>query len=171
MIFEIDEYFLAEQSRVVSNKVGVEIQKSINNAMILYKTKTKKLSGTSYKEVIKKARKVFHQIEKRSKRSAYLKSAYFGKKIFINLFCEHINQKSPRDRIRRLKLLPCAIELIENSKQKPTSKPNPNKKNEILHRFGGITSMGELFYVQIKEKVKTKRRDFISVFPEELSKK
>ncbi|MCL5410824.1 MAG: hypothetical protein M1324_03135 [Patescibacteria group bacterium] len=135
--------------------------------MILYKTKIRKLGGTSYKEVVEKARRVYHDIEKRSKRSAYLKSAYFSKKVFFNLFWEHINQKSPRDRIRRLKLLPCAIELIENSKNKPTSKKNPNNKNEILHRFGGVTLTGELFYVQIKENAKTKRRDFISVFPEE----
>ena len=135
--------------------------------MIIYKSKVKKLGGTSYKEVVKKARRAYHDIEKRSKRSAHLKSAYFGKKVFFNLFWEHINQKSPRDRIRRLKLLPCAIKLIESSKNKPSSKKNPNNKNEILHRFGGTTPTGELFYVQIKENIKTKRKDFISVFPEE----
>ena len=135
--------------------------------MIVYKTKIGKLGGTSYKEVIKKARKVFHEVEKRSKRSTYLKSVYFRRKVFFNLFWEHINQKSPRDRIRRLKLLPCAIELIENSRQKPTAKLNPNKRKEKLHRFGGTTPAGELFYVQIKENIKTKRLDFISVFPEE----
>lgn len=136
--------------------------------MIIYKTKTKKLGGTSYKEVIKKARSIFHDVEKRSKRSTHLKSAYFNKdKVFFNLFWEHIDQKPQRDRIRRLKLLGCAVELIENSRQKPTSKPNPNKKSEILHRFGGVTPSGELFYVQIKENIRTKRKDFISVFPEE----
>jgi len=136
--------------------------------MIVYKTKTQKFGGTSYKEVIKKARKAFHDIEKRSKRSAYLRSAYFKKeKIFLNLFWDHINQKSPRDRVRRLKFLDCAFELIENSVHKPASKKNPNNKNEILHRFGGITSAGELYYVQIKESVKTGRKDFVSVFPEE----
>lgn len=136
--------------------------------MILYKVKTQKLSGTSYKEVIKKARKSYHEIEKRSKRIAHLKSAYFKKeKVFINLFWEHLNQKSPKDRIRRLKLLPCALELIENSTQKPITKKNPNDVREILHRFGGTTPKDELFYVQIRENIKTKRKDFISVFPAE----
>jgi len=135
--------------------------------MKVYKTKVKKLGGTNYKEVIKKARKAYHEIEKRSKRIAHIKSAYFKKeKVFINIFWEHLNQKSPRDRIRRLKLLPCAYELIENSINNPTSKKNPNVESEILHRFGGITADNELFYIQIKEN-KRGRKDFISVFPEE----
>ncbi|MEI8143627.1 MAG: hypothetical protein WCG48_03375 [Candidatus Berkelbacteria bacterium] len=134
--------------------------------MIVYKTKTSRLSGTSYKEVVKKARLAYHKIEKRSKRVAHLKSAYFKKeKIFINLFWEHLSQKPQRDRIRRLKFLPCAFELIENSANKPTSKNNPNNKSEILHRFGGVTPLGELFYVQIKEDKKG-RKDFVSVFSE-----
>jgi hypothetical protein len=136
--------------------------------MIVYKTKAKKLGGTSYREVIKKARFAYNEIEKRSKRIAHLRSAYFKKeKIFINLFWDHLNQKSPKDRVRRLKLLPCAFELIEGSTRKPTSKINPNNNKEILHRFGGITADEELFYVQIKEIIKTGRKDFISVFPEE----
>ena len=136
--------------------------------MILYKTKIKKFGGTSYKEIIKKARASFHLVEKRTKRKAYLRSAYFKKeKIFLNLFWIHLSQKSPRDRMRRLRFFGCAIDLIENSKNKPTSKPNPNNKNELLHRFGGVTRAGELFYVQIKENNKNKRKDFISVFPEE----
>lgn len=136
--------------------------------MIVYKTKVSKLSGTSYKEVIKKARKAYHEIEKRSKRVAHLKSAYFKKeKIFINLFWDHLNQKSPRDRMRRLKLLPCAFELIEKSMHKPTSKKNANNISEVLHRFGGVTQSDELFYVQVKENIKTNRKDFISVFSED----
>jgi len=136
--------------------------------MIIYKTKTKKISGTSYREVIKKARLIYRGITKRSKRSTYLRSTYFKKeKIFIDLFWEHLSQKPQRDRIRRLKLFGCAIDLIENSRNKPSSKANPNNKNELLHRFGGLVSSGELFYVQIKENIKTSRKDFMSVFPEE----
>ena len=136
--------------------------------MIPYKTKIKKVGGTSYKEVVKKARAIFHLIEKRSKRIAYLRSGYFDKeKIFINLFWTHLNQKSPRERIKRLKFIGCAFDLIENSRDKPSSKPNPNNKKELLHRFGGVTQKGELFYVQIKESTKTKRKDFMSVFSAE----
>ncbi|KKQ17425.1 MAG: hypothetical protein US31_C0019G0012 [Berkelbacteria bacterium GW2011_GWA1_36_9] len=136
--------------------------------MIIYKTKTNKFCGTSYKEIIKKARIIYHSVEKRSKRSAYLRSSYFKKeKVFFSLFWGHLNQKPKKERLRRLKFLACAIELIENSNYKPTSKSNPNQKREILHRFGGITPSRELFYVQIKENIKTKRKDFMSVFPEE----
>lgn len=145
-----------------------QIENGKIKGMILYKTKIKKFGGTSYKEVVKKSRALFHVIEKRSKRNPYLKSFYFKKeKIFLNLFWIHLNQKSPRDRIRRLKFFGCAIDLIENSKNKPTIKPNPNNKNELLYRFGGVTKEGELFYVQIKENLKTKRKDFMSVFSEE----
>ena len=136
--------------------------------MNLYQTRSRKLSGTSYSEIIKKARLVFHSIEKRSKRTAYLKSPYFNKeKIFLNLFWDHLNQKHQRERKCRLKFLPCAFELIENSRNKPVSKPNPNDKTEILHRFGGLTPDSTLFYVQIKENIKTGRKDFMSVFMSE----
>jgi len=136
--------------------------------MIVYKTKTKKLGGTSYREVIKKARAIFHNIEKRSKRNAYLRSAYFKKeKVFFGMFWTHLNQKPKKNRVRRLKLLSCAVDLIEHSRNKPISKLNPNNTKELLHRFGGITSEGELFYVQIKENLRTKRKDFMSVFPAE----
>jgi len=136
--------------------------------MILYKCKISKIGGsTKYKDVIKKARMIYHTIEKQSKRNAYIKSAYFCKeKVFLDLFWTHLNQKPQRERRWRLKFLPCAYELIRNSRNSPASKQNPNIKSETLHRFGGVTGSGELFYVQIKENKKTKRRDFMSVFPE-----
>lgn len=42
---------------------------------------------------------------------------------------------------------------------------NPNKKTEALHRFAGLTKDKELFYVQIKEDLRTDRKYFMSVFP------
>jgi len=136
--------------------------------MSVYKTKIKKIGGTSYREIIKKARAIFHQIEKRSRRSAYLRSAYFKKeKVFLNLFWEHLCQKPRRERKWRLKFLSCAFDLIENSRKKPTSTINPNDKREVLHRFDGLTPTDEMFFVQIKENKKTGRKDFMSVFPEE----
>ncbi len=136
--------------------------------MILYKCKTPKIGGsTRYKEVARKARMHYHKIERQSRRNAYIKSAYFGKeKVFINLFWTHLNQKPQRERRERLKFLPCAYELIKNSSNKPIIKQNPNNKSETLYRFGGTTKSGELFYVQIKEDKKSKRKDFMSVFPE-----
>jgi len=67
--------------------------------------------------------------------------------------------------MRRLKFLPCAIELIRHSVFEPTSKENPNKSSEILHRFMGMTSEKEVFFVQIKEDKRSGKKWFISVFP------
>lgn len=136
--------------------------------MSLYKTKVKKISGTSYREIIKNARAVFHQIEKKSRRSAYIKSPFFNnEKVFLSLFWDHLRQKPQRERKWRLKFLSCAFDLIGNSKNKPMSEEvNPNHKTELLYRFSGLTATGESFFVQIKENRKSGRKDFMSVFPD-----
>lgn len=72
-----------------------------------------------------------------------------------------------QDRLRRLKYFAAALDLIKNSPYDPTSKENPNKKGEILHRFAGITKEKDLFFVQIKEVKQTGQKYFISVFPHE----
>lgn len=133
----------------------------------VYKTKFNKHSGTSYKEVKKLAIDVFRSIKVKSKRTPHIRSKYFqGEKIFLNVFWSHIYDKREKDRTRRLKFYKCAIELIKNSTYQPSSKLNVNNKAEVLHRFTGITSQNELFYVQIKENINTKKKYFISVFPE-----
>lgn len=137
--------------------------------MKVYKTKTKKLSGSDYKEVSREALKLFQQIKRKTKRRPYVRSAYFNKsKIFIELFWRRIwENQNFRDKIRRVKYFPCAIELIENCKFDPISKENPNKPTEILHRFAGVTKENDLFYVQIKEDKKTGEKWLMSAFPEE----
>jgi hypothetical protein len=133
--------------------------------MKIYKSKYSQLSGTSYDEIVKKAHKEHNEIRRRTKRQPYIRSKYFKKdKIFINLFWEHLNQKNRHDRQRRLKLYPCAIDLIRNTTFDPIPKPNPNKPGEVLHRFAGESKDGELFFVQIKETLRSGRKDFISVF-------
>lgn len=135
--------------------------------MTPYQTKAKKLPGTSYREVIKHARILFHQIEKRSRRKPYIRSAYFNKeKIFFDYFWVHHNQKTKRDRLQRLKYLACAIELIKHSNNQPDIRVNPNLKREILYRFAGLSKEKELFYVQIKGD-KTGSKFLMSVFPSE----
>lgn len=136
-------------------------------AIQAYLTKTKKLSGTNYAEVYKKAFGVYSQIKKRTKRRPYIRSKYFKKdKIFLGIFWQHLNQKlNNKDKIRRVKYFPCAIELIQNTKFEPTSKENPNRKSEILHRFAGITSEKEIFFVQVKESKTTSQKYLISIFP------
>lgn len=108
--------------------------------MIPYQTKIKKLSGTSYGEMIKHAYFLFNQIKKRTKRRPYIKSPYFNKqKIFFDYFWEHLHQKSFKERVRRLKYFPCALDLLKNSRVEPVSFENPNNRSEILHRFIGMS--------------------------------
>ena len=135
--------------------------------MQLYQCKQGSIAGTSYKEIIKIARLAYHNIQKRTpRRACYIRSRQFRKdKIFINQFWDHLNQKTPADRLRRIKLFNCALEVIRNSPYKPESLQNPSKPTETLHRFGGKTKNGELFYVQIKENNKNSRKYFMSVFP------
>lgn len=135
--------------------------------MGIFRVKTDKLSGKNLKELRKQSLHFYREIKKGSKRRTYIKSAYFKKeKIFIDAFWHHLYEKKNYwNKIRRLKYFPCAIELIQKSRIKPVSKINVDKKLEILHRFAGITSQNELFFVQIKENRKTGEKNLISIFP------
>lgn len=135
--------------------------------MHIYRAKNSEQPGTSYDELIKKARAEYHKIQKRTpRRRPYVRSKYFTKdKIFVSNFWDHLNQKSYKDRARRLKLYQPAIELIRNSPFTPTTMQNPNNTDELLHRFEGIAESGTKFSVQIKENKKTGRKDFMSCFP------
>lgn len=137
--------------------------------MKIYSCKKSKIPGSDYKEVNSQAFLLYQKIRKKTKRRPYIRSAYFDKsKIFLELFWQHLwGKQNFRDKIRRLRYFPCALELIENSKMKPLSKKNPNKFSETLHRFGGITKDGDLFFVQIKEDTKTNEKWLMSAFPEE----
>lgn len=132
-----------------------------------YKTKSKKLTGSNYGEVHRKAFSIYTQIVKRSKRRTYIRSAYFKKdKIFLGLFWHHLGDKfNHQEKVRRVKFYACALELIRNSKLDPESKQNVDKKSEILHRFTGITSEKEIFFVQIKENKTNNQKYLISIFP------
>lgn len=137
--------------------------------MQAYKTKSSLLSGTNFSEVHKKAFGLYQKIKRRSKRRPYLRSSYFNKdKIFLVLFWQHLWDKEKwQDRMRRLKYYAAAIELIQCSIFPPRSKENPNKSDEILHRFTGITKDNHVFYVQIKEDKRSGRKDLISIFPDQ----
>lgn len=129
-----------------------------------YVVKAQRLAGSSDKEVIKKAQDYFKAIVRKTKRQPYIRSAYFGKqKIFFTFFWKHTFQKPLKIRAQRLAYLPCAIELIQRSRNAPTTKPNPNKKSELLHRFYGATKNKANFYVQIKENKNTKRKELMSI--------
>jgi hypothetical protein len=127
------------------------------------------LKVQTFHEVRKKAFNIYTKIKSRSKRRPYIRSAYFEKdKIFLSVFWQHLFDKQNwQDRMRRLKYFAAAIELIKNTKFDPKSKDNPNKTNEILHRFTGITKEKEVFYVQIKENKRTGQKYLISIFPDQ----
>jgi hypothetical protein len=65
-----------------------------------------------------------------------------------------------------MKYFRAAIELIQNSKNEPEIKKNPNKPSEIFYRFAGLTAEREIFFVQIKEN-KKKQKFFMSCFSSE----
>lgn len=91
--------------------------------MIPYKTKSSKLPGSNLGEVYTSAWKIFHEIEKKTKRKAYIRSAYFKKeKIFFDHFWIHLKQKGPKERFKRLKYFEAAIAVISESKNEPTIK-------------------------------------------------
>jgi hypothetical protein len=136
--------------------------------MTPYQTKTPKLPGTSYSEVYRAARRHYDNIARKTRRKPYVRSAYFRKeKIFLDLFWSHLHEKTPRDRFRRLKYYAATLVLLQRGRNAPTSKPNPNRPSEILHRFAGLTKERELFFVQVKESTRSHRKDFISCFPPE----
>lgn len=136
--------------------------------MKIYRVKTNRLKGTNFQEVHRKALVVYAKIKNKSKRRPYVRSTYFNKeKIFLGLFWSHLFGKPNwRDRVRRLQYFPPAIELIQHGRCEPQSKENPNKQDELFHRFSGITSDHELFYVQIKEDKRTGQKWLISIFPD-----
>jgi hypothetical protein len=135
--------------------------------MVPYQTRSKKIAGTSYGEVMYGAMTIFDGIKKKTKRRPYIRSAYFNKeKIFFDYFREHLFQKSNSERMKRLKFFRAAVELVKNSKNKPSIKVNPNNSGEIVYRFAGLTREREIFYVNIKED-KRKRKYFMSCFSPE----
>lgn len=132
-----------------------------------FPVKSAKLSGIGGdKEIMKRAQDFFDALMRRTKRQPYIRSAYFDKqKIFFTYFWKHIYQKPPKQRRIRVVFLPCAIELIQKCRNTPESIINTGKKIEVFHKFTGITKDKEVFYVQIKENIKTDRKEFMSVFP------
>jgi hypothetical protein len=135
--------------------------------MQVFQSKHNKLPGTDLEEIVKLARHEYHIIQKRSpRRRPYVRSSYFTKdKIFINNFWEHLNQKSPKERVRRLKLYTCAIDLLRNSALEPDTIYTHVDMNVGLHRFYGQTKSGDYYCVQIQENKRNNRKEFISVFP------
>ncbi|OGF22050.1 hypothetical protein A2Y83_02615 [Candidatus Falkowbacteria bacterium RBG_13_39_14] len=133
-----------------------------------YKTKSAKFSGTSLKDAGKNARRIYNKVIVNTKRKPFVRSAYFkNEKIFFDYFWDHLKQKGPKARFKRLQFFEAAVELIKNSKAAPAL-DRRSDKNEILYRFEGIIkNSNEKFYVQIKENKKNGNKYFMSCFPDQ----
>src|ERR1700712_5714165 len=127
--------------------------------MQVYVTRYSKLSGSNFAEVKLAAQAVYNQYVAHTKRQPYIRSKYFkNDKVFLAYFWDHLWQKNWRDRMRRLKYLPAAPDLIKNSTFEPSTKQNVNKSSDRLHRFYGLTRDKDLFYIQIKEEVSSGKK-------------
>lgn len=134
--------------------------------MIPYQSKVYLIAGSSLDEILIKVRGAYGSIRRKTKRRAYIRSAYFKKeKVFFDYFWIHLSQKNRKTKTIRLKYFLAAIDLIENNRQTPITKENPLKRSELLHRFYGSTKEKHLFCIQIKQEKKTGRKYFMSVFP------
>lgn len=135
--------------------------------MRAYQSKYRKISGTSYSELYKKANRIYLSMKSQTKRRVYVRSKYFGNdKVFLSLFWQHQHSKlNIRDKARRIRYYNCALDLIRNTKFHPTSKEAVLGGSYILHRFTGITVDKEIFLVQIKENKRNGQKYFLSVFP------
>lgn len=132
----------------------------------IYKTNKKPFCGARWKKVSKRALQFYRDITQKTKRRPYVRSAYFkGEKVFLSLFWRHLHQKKNfRDKTRRLRLLPCALDLIKYSYCRPETKKHIQYLNKKVHRFLGKTKDNSLFCVQIKEDADGSKW-FMSVFP------
>lgn len=134
--------------------------------MQIYHSRYTRLHGSSYKEIYPQVLEAYKEIQRNTKRQPYVRSSYFAKdKVFLTYFWQHIREKNYRDRMRRLRCFAAAIDLLRNSTYPPTIKKSPNSERELLYRFMGSTKDKQIFYVQVKEDTKTKRKDLISIFP------
>jgi hypothetical protein len=134
--------------------------------MRYFKIKTRPITGTNLKEVTKKSMSIFHDIEKQTRRRPSVKCQVLGgNKVFIGEYLAHQNQKMRLDKLRRLKFFPCAIDLIENTTEKPTEKTL--RSGETLYRLYGIAGNGQRFVVQISKNPKTDNRRLMSSFPKD----
>ena len=135
--------------------------------MDYYQTKIAPIAGTTVGDVMNTARRIFRQAVRSGRRRPYIRSAYFGKeKVFLDNFWPHIYQKSFNERPKRLRFMPCAFELVRYSRVLPVITLDSNDSYNILYRFKGKATTGQIFYVQIKEDKKRKQKFLMSVFPE-----
>ena len=133
--------------------------------MQYYRVKSRVIPGSSYSQVRNFALQYYRCIAHTTKRLPYIKSIYFKKrKIFLHHFWQHLFEKTPKDRTRRLRFFMCGIELIRTTRYKPEIMVSKKSNREKWYRFFGKTQNNEKFVVQIKE-TKQNQLFLMSIFP------
>ncbi len=131
-----------------------------------YHCKAQPLQGHRFAEFLPQARAIFRALERQTKRRPYVRSAYFQKdKIFFDFFWTHLQQKIPAERARRLRYLPCALELLRHTMHAPLTIQEDAHAETLFHRFAGQTSERQRFYVQVKHDIRSGKKQLLSVFP------
>lgn len=131
-----------------------------------YQCKAKPFSGHRFVDIIPQARKLLRTLQKQTKRRVYIRAVYFHKdKIFFDFFWQHMQTKSAVDRARRLKYLPCALELLRNSRCDPISFMDEYQSGIIKHEFKGNSPDGMNFSVIVQEDRKTNKKQLLTLYP------
>ncbi len=124
------------------------------------------LGGHRYADIMPQARALFRALQKKTKRRPYIRSAYFKKdKVFFEYLWTHLNQKSLPDRARRLRYLPCALEVLQKSRQDPITFVDSQDPDTIRHQFSGVAGDGSRFAVIVKQERASGRKHLLSLFP------
>lgn len=107
--------------------------------MNVYNTKYPQLSGSSYNEVLKRARQEYNVIAHSTKRQPYIKSKYFsGEKVFLAVFWTHLMDKNQKDRTKRLRFYKAALDLLRNSQINPDTIASAEDQRMLL--VGNVNS-------------------------------
>jgi len=132
-----------------------------------FQSKYSKLTGSSLEELALAMRRVYKLTVGTSRRKPSINSKcklFKTPRVFLDLYWPHLNQKTPRERFRRMSLYECALDVIRNSHIKPIISKSSDGK-AVYYRFYGITKDRIKFCVQIKEEVKTGQKYFMSAYP------
>lgn len=131
-----------------------------------YQCKAKCLTGHRYTDIMPLARVLFRELKRKTKRRPYVRSAYFEKdKIFFDFFWHHLNTMLPSERAKRLRFFPCALELLQKSRNNPITFIDVQRPDVIKHMFQGKTADGYCFAVVIQQERKTGKKQLLTLYP------
>jgi len=132
-----------------------------------YQSKYGLLPGSSLGEIASSARRVYNDAIGKSRRKPGVNSKckfFKTPRVFLDLYWPHLNQKTAKERFRRIGLYKCALDTIRNSRVEPAVSKSGDGKS-VYYRFYGKSKEGVKFCVQVKEERKTGQKYFMSVYP------